>query len=283
MLWRVNDLREGYRTIVSDLIDFGTPVAPRGQPTLEVLGATIVLANPYDALPVGIGRTFSPRIAAAEALQLIGGVSHPEVMRSVAPRFEQFQDGGTFHAPYGERTRSQIPAIVERLRNDPDTRQAVVTLWDPQRDTFEEGLKDYPCTVMLQFMIRDSRLVMQTTMRSNDVWWGLAHDAFQFTQLQISIAAHLQIDVGPYYHHAGSLHIYQRDLNDAAKLHPFDAPRIGGLNRPAGLGEADRTWQVTQTVARDLLRGEHEPTTQTEEWYIDQLSGHTTADLAMQA
>lgn len=245
----IDDLKEGYRDIISAVRDNGELVAPRGQETLEVVGASFTLTNPYESLPWGINRHFGKGIAAAEALQLIGGVSHPELMAKLGKNFPRFQDGGTFHGAYGPRLRQQLPRVVDRLEQDPDTRQAIANIWDPALDLPEDGLRDYPCTLNLHFMIRDGRLVLCTTMRSNDVWWGLAHDVFQFTQLQLTVATALRIPPGAYHHRANSLHIYTRDLDAADKLTSYR--KITGVEyTPAGID----VYHSDETRAADRFR-----------------------------
>ena len=48
--------------------------------------------------------------------------------------------------------------------------------------------KDIPCTVSLQFLIRENKLHLFVNMRSNDVFLGLPHDIFCFTMIQEIIA-----------------------------------------------------------------------------------------------
>lgn len=262
MLLRVADMQDGYRHIARMVASHGEVVAPRGQPTREVLGATIVLDDPRRALPIGIGRKPNLAIAAAEALQLLGGVSYPELMVKITKNFAQFRDGGVYHGAYGPRVRPQLPRIVERLQRDPESRQAIITIWDPAQDTYVEGLHDYPCTVALQYMIRDGRLVAHTFMRSNDVWWGLAYDAFQFTQLQLTIAHTLNVKAGPYYHHANSLHVYERDVPAILNLHPYDGsplPRVNGLTF--------RRIEPAMACAREILEGRFTEEFASDSWY----------------
>jgi thymidylate synthase len=54
-------------------------------------------------------------------------------------------------------------------------------------------------------------------MRSNDVWLGLPYDVFAFTTIQRLIAEQLKLDLGTYYHQAGSEHLYNRNREQALK------------------------------------------------------------------
>jgi len=246
-------MRAEYASIVDYILDYGYPVTVRGQATREVIDGVIVIRDPTDALPIGTGRGLNTKIGAIEALQLIGGVHHPDLQSASGGRFmASLKDGGTYHGAYGLRTRAQWPAVVDRLKADPTSRQAVVTIWQPLEDLFISDSKDFPCTVMLQFLIRNNRLIMHTTMRSNDVWLGLAYDAFQFTQVQLTIARVLGIEPGPYYHHAVSMHLYERDERAARKLSRSYTPP--DPHRPLGVPGA--TMIDVMLTASSLLRGE---------------------------
>ena len=80
-----------------------------------------------------------------------------------------------------------------------------------------DATKDTPCTLSLQFLLRDGRLNLTTTMRSNDVWTGVPYDMFSFCSMQVMMAMTLGVGVGTYTHQAGSLHIYERNLPDGEK------------------------------------------------------------------
>jgi thymidylate synthase len=54
-------------------------------------------------------------------------------------------------------------------------------------------------------------------MRSSDAFKGLPHDIFCFTMLQEMIARDLGLEVGSYHHFAGSLHLYEDNINGAKK------------------------------------------------------------------
>lgn len=268
----IADLRGGYITLVEAIQQHGKPVAPRGMPTLELLNATVTLHDPSDAMPVGIGRKPNLAIGAAEALQLIGGFSDPEMMASITKNFERFFDGGVLSGAYGPRIRTQLEHVVERLKQDPDTRQAIAVIWDPLHDGIGSVPRDLPCTLVLHFVIRDGKLSLCTTMRSNDVWWGVGYDFFQFTQLQLSVARILKVKAGPYYHHATSLHMYERDFPAAEELHQPESrsapdPRPRGLKASsvAELQEnARRIWNLESVIGEGFL----------EHWYREQLRPH---------
>jgi thymidylate synthase len=277
LLLRLDDFVGGYVTTVQTVMTFGEHAAPRGLETTEVLGATLVIPGGAPMLPVGAGRGVSQALAAEEALQLIGGYSDAEALFRVNGHLRDFADQGAFHGAYGPRVRAQMETAERRLREDPYSRRAVVSVWDPLRDSIE-GVKNYPCTTQLQFMLRRVdrdrlgrdrlSLDLHVTMRSNDAWHGLAYDAFVFNQLQHTLARSLDVPVGTYYHHAASLHVYEPHWDAALHL---SLTAAGAPKAPlaTGVGAAGLPFGVASARARaiadlELVYSEDE----SEAWYI---------------
>jgi thymidylate synthase len=243
----IEDGVNGYVDLVNHVLKHGEPAAPRGINTLEIENATIHFHNAVDALPLSVNRGTVPGIGAVEACQLLSGTSFPKLVIDIGPQFANYtEDDGMFHGSYGTRTKGQYDVMVDRLKKDPDTRQAVVTIWNPERDMLEKK-RDYPCTILHQFRVRRNRLNMSVYMRSNDVWLGAAYDFFQFTRVQIAIASILGIEPGSYSHHVGSLHIYEENYDAAAALRKTnniaEVPSITG-----------RTWREVESSALIALQ-----------------------------
>jgi thymidylate synthase len=219
-------LRTGYAEIGAQILTFGHETSPRGEKTVEILGASLTLHDPADSLPVGTGRGVVKQLAATETLQLIGGFHDPEALVAAAPHFANYLDAdGRQRAPYGPRLAAQLPVAIERIKSDPDSRQAQVVVWDPALDN-EPGLHDYPCTTSIQLLVREGGLHMQVHMRSNDFWLGLPYDVFMFTQLQLAVTNVLGLEPGVYRHSAASLHIYEKHLDKADELREPTAERL---------------------------------------------------------
>ena len=146
MDFEIEDLRDGFRHLCEAIYEHGEDVSPRGMLTYELLNSTVKLNNPRDALPVGINRKPNLSIAAGEAIQLMGGFTDPEMMVSITKVFSRFFDGGTLMGAYGPRIRTQMESVVDRLRKDPDSRQAIACIWDPLHDGLGAVPRDLPCT-----------------------------------------------------------------------------------------------------------------------------------------
>lgn len=248
-------MHEAYPILRDHIKAHGRPVAPRGEPTLEVLGATFSVADAvHRGVPVGCGRKVGIKMQAIDGTGNLAGASYPDVAIRLAKVMDRFADDlpdmgwrptlgsplddpvgdvmeirhrqpslGTgnrfFQGAYGPRIGDQLQRVETQLRRDPDTRQAVVNLWsETDRDP---SWKDRPCTTQFQLMIRDGALDMFVTMRANDLWTGTCYDVFQFGQVQAAMANVLRLPVGTYHHHATSLHIYERDLEKFEAVQPW--------------------------------------------------------------
>lgn len=263
-----------YARVVEHVLSHGTWRSPRDKRTLDAGFTVIELTWPLNALAVGTGRDLNKNIAAAEAVQLIGAFSSPHLLTKANPSFEQFAEpDGSFHGAYGSRIKYQVYGVVAKLKEDPQSRQAVITLWDPVLDNTPHR-NDYPCTVALQFEVHDGALCMNTFMRSNDVWLGLPYDLFQFTQLQCTVANILELDYGWYRHTTLSLHIYENDIEKAGRVgQPVDFTW-----QPCGLGGRGEDIVTVMKRARQLtVPGyAHGPSvlTQSEEWYRNRFESY---------
>jgi thymidylate synthase len=208
---KVKDLRREYADIVYEVLTLGDKTAPRGIPTHEILNYVMTFDDARNCtFPSGIGRLVSPRVLAAEGMQWLGGVSDLAQLESVSAKFLEYSDDGTrLYGAYGPRSHKGLWRAIRLLYNDPDTRQAVVSIWSHDE---LHSTRDLPCTVSWSFIIRRGRLHMTTFMRSNDVWTGLAYDVPIMARIQTAMAWALGVDVGSYTHHAQSMHIYESDL-----------------------------------------------------------------------
>jgi len=220
----------------------GTDVAPRGQRTKEILAAQLTLTDPVARIPLIPFRRWSLAYAAGELAWYLCGSDNLEYIKYYAPSYGQFSDDGAhLYGAYGPRIFG--PCVEDRdelgqsqqtspwlkcqrlLRNDPDTRQAVIPIYAPT--DVGAKTKDYPCTLALQFLLRDGHLNLITTMRSNDLWLGTLYDIFCFTALQELMAQQLGAYVGEYVHQVGSLHLYERNWSATERILEYYYGELG--------------------------------------------------------
>jgi thymidylate synthase len=282
----LDNLRDDYPSLVKWVHEHGEPVNAHGSMTYELRNMSLTLLDPVDSLPLGVGRKLNLAIGAAEALQLVAGVTDPGLMARIQPRFSSFMDGGVLHGAYGPRLRWQLRDVPSILFADPGSRQAVCTIWDPSYDrSVPTAPRDLPCTVFLQFIFRNDKLELHTHMRSNDVVWGVSYDLFQFTQLQLTMAKVLGCGVGPYHHHATSFHLYKRDVGLLDRLVPTTI-LTRPTDLPTGFGDKSLDWDDVAMRARfllDVATGRvvdgvnPNAFTPDERWYLDKLRPYWVA------
>ena len=119
---------------------------------------------------------------------------------------------GNVNSNYGWQwnRNGQLDKVIGQLQNNPDTRQAAISIYDGKE--ISDYTYDTPCTYAVQFTILNNKLNMSVVMRSNDLWYGFCNDQYQFSNLQKLVAHETRYDVGTYYHFAHNLHLYNDKL-----------------------------------------------------------------------
>lgn len=194
--------------------------APRGQRIKEKIGVSFRINNPRHRLPTVIGRDFSTSYMVAELLWYLSGNNRTDWISRYSSFWKNISDDGeTANSAYGARLFfpnekianarfSQYDYVVEELKKDRDSRRAVMHIRVPS-DSLDAKL-DMPCTLSLQFFIRDEKIHMVTSMRSSDLIFGIAYDIPAFTIFQEMLANEFGIEMGTYTHISNSLHIYEK-------------------------------------------------------------------------
>lgn len=156
------------------------------------------------------GRKPNKKFMFAEALYIVTGQSDVRWLEKAIKKFGDYSDMYPFQqGSYGPPFVEQVRYVVDTLNEHPDSRQAVLTIWrqNPRKS------KDIPCTVALQFLIRDGKLHTIVTMRSSDAFTGLIYDMFCFSAMSAVVRSYLydKVPLGTCWINAGSSHIYDKD------------------------------------------------------------------------
>jgi thymidylate synthase len=231
----------------------GRPVAPRTLPTAEVLGSSLRLADPRARLvDVPPHRVISPAFAVAEALWILSG-SGDRWIHDFNRSLAAYVGDGPPHGAYGPRLRSwsgidQFDRVRQLLLDDPGTRRAVLTIFDPARDLADE--RDIPCTLGHRFYLRDGALHMVTSMRSQDVWRGLPYDLFTATLLLELMAGWIGAELGCWHHEVDSLHLYEPEHEPARQVMLWGDPITTGM-QPLAIA-----WEGFDDLLAQVIAGE---------------------------
>lgn len=216
-MYRYLTVADMYHDMSHRMFEEGSKVCPRNQETYELIAPEIHIEFPSASLAYLKERKFNLVYSLVESLLLISKTNEAKYWTKFNPRMINYSDDGkTLSGAYGYRIADKIDDVVKRLKEDKDTRQAVLTIY--QNDVCRIT-KDPPCTLNLHFLIRNNKLNLITYMRSNDIIWGTPYDIFMFTTLQRLVANKLWIEVGWYKHIPSSLHVYNQhyDLLRAMK------------------------------------------------------------------
>jgi len=129
----------------------------------------------------------------------------------------------TIGSVYGETIRryKSVKNLLEGLRDNPDGRRHIISLW--QENEFKEphGLK--PCAFMTQWNVRHGNdgvdyLDMCLTQRSSDFCTAGCINQVQYLVFQHLIARHLGLTPGRFSWFYNNIQIYDRHIEQAKEL-----------------------------------------------------------------
>ncbi|GAA1927666.1 thymidylate synthase [Nocardioides lentus] len=159
---------------------------------------------------------------------------------------EWADENGDLGPVYGAQWRSwptpdgrhvdQLAAVVQQIRDDPDSRRHVVSAWNVA-DLGAMALA--PCHTMFQFYVAEGRLSCQLYQRSADVFLGVPFNIASYALLTHMVAQVTGLEVGDFVHTMGDAHLYANHL-DQARLQLGREPRpLPTLKLAAGVTELD--------------------------------------------
>lgn len=192
-----------------------------------------VLFDPY--------RDANPFFHIVEAVWMLAGWNDARILdRFVGDFSSRFaEDDGLAHGAYGRRWRkhftspaytghedSHAPYYLDQLteagrllRNNPESRQVVIAMWDPSED-LGANKRDIPCNDLIMF--RSSKdwkspvgrsLDMTIVARSHDAVWGAyGANIVHMSVMHEVVSALAGMPMGTYYHLSNNFHVYRSIL-----------------------------------------------------------------------
>lgn len=168
------------------------------RPTLEVPNITLHVARP------------------APSDALIERFADPERLAWMHANFTDFHrvaalgDAASYASrlfDYARSGRDQLQWVVDRLRVDPERRDAVITTFEPLADTTY-----IPCVAMLDFWIPDDALDLVVFAHSIDFGTNGYGNLVELADLQHRVADQLGVPVGTLTMTIKSAHLYDPEL-----------------------------------------------------------------------
>lgn len=218
-------------------------VGSRNGPVIRVVGpVTVSYDRPKERVLLNAARDASPFLTLYESLHMLAGRNDVAPLAYYAERMRDYSDDGEMlNGAYGYRWRhgkvydpdtelqddmDQLKIIVDHLRVKPESRRAVLQMWNVEDDLLKIDLSsDVCCNLCVCFSVRRddtlqplqgarrvrgvSLLDMTVFNRSNDMIWGtLGNDFVCFSVLQEYVATHLGVEIGVYNQVSNDLHVY---------------------------------------------------------------------------
>lgn len=220
---------EAVKETERELIEMGTIVHPETMQDLKVKGNEEFETKELQGYAYAI--TSNSKIN--EDFEKLGGsleYANAEYIERISPQWinpgvayqfrekvwKPFIHEGRFSYTYNERIREQLDFIIEELKKNPNTRQAIISIYDRHQDMSNIGGKSrIPCSMYYQLLrrVKNGKEVLDIiyTMRSCDIYAHFIYDIFVTMKLQEFISGSLGIIPGTFTHFIGSLHAYKRD------------------------------------------------------------------------
>lgn len=144
--------------------------------------------------------------------------------------WEQFlNDKGMFDYTYNERMGGVlISDLVRLLKRDPDTRKAIIPIFDHDDTLYYGGRQRIPCSMYYDFLIRQNGkgervLHICYHQRSSDFITHFGNDVYLAWRLMEYVAKEVGVKPGYLYHAIDSLHAYKKDWDKlASSLRVFE-------------------------------------------------------------
>lgn len=251
--WKGKSFASVYQKLLTEL--YNNPefiTSPRQQKIKEILNCSITITDPYSNLFKNKIRNLPLKYLVDELILYFSGENKAQYYKQASAFWENIKnDDGTVNSAYGnlifikrdaKNNMTQWEWAKNCLKNDKDSRQAVLHYNRPEHQ-FNEN-KDFVCTMLNQFFIRNNKLYLTTYIRSNDAIFGISFDLPFFMLLMQCMLLELKTDypdleLGEYNHFIGSCHIYEKhfDLVEQMIKHKFAEYKLPKLQKSIILDE----------------------------------------------
>lgn len=231
-----------YAVGLNEIVENGEPGQSRNGPVIAYgCPVTSVYDRPTERVLFSESRDANPFFHLMEAIWMLAGRRDAAFLTRYAKQLGAYAEAdGNIYGAYGHRWRrslgyDQLPVVIEKLKKNPDDRQAVMQMWDgmyaiPGKNDLQARVRDRPCNTHIYLRVRQQKaprvdgapffsslsgpvLDLTVCCRSNDAIWGAyGANAVHFSVLQEYLAAAIGVGVGRMYQVSNNLHVYDNEL-----------------------------------------------------------------------
>lgn len=225
-----------YLDLMRDIRDNGTDKSDRtGTGTRSVFGRQMRF-DLSKGFPLLTTKKVHLKSIIHELLWFLDGNTNNNALKNAGVKIwnDWALDDGNLGPVYGKQWRSwaspdgstidQISAVIESIKNNPDSRRHIVSGWNPAdlpdesvspQDNVRNGKAALPpCHTMFQFYVANGKLSCQLYQRSCDHVLGCPFNIASYALLTHLIAQQCDLDVGDFIHSFGDVHLYNDHIDD---------------------------------------------------------------------
>jgi len=176
-----NSVDDLVRQGIQNIRQKGMRIKSRAGNATQAYGVNYILRDPRNR--VHSLRDGAKKYFCRELLAYFSGSLKAEIGLAKASRFWMTltDKDGNINSNYGyyvfyepvEKYGNQYNWIVSMLSSNNDSRRAIINI---NQNYHKSDTKDFPCTIGMQFFIRENHLFCETISRSTDVITGLPYD-----------------------------------------------------------------------------------------------------------
>lgn len=213
-----------YLKLLDHILTNGTPKGDRtGTGTVSTFGYQMRF-DLSEGFPVLTTKKLHLRSIIHELLWFLKGDTNIAYLKENGVRIwdEWADENGDLGPVYGYQWRSwpnptggtidQITQLVDRLKNNPNSRRHIVTAWNPA-DVDKMALP--PCHCLFQFYVADGKLSCQLYQRSADTFLGVPFNIASYALMTMMLAQVCDLEPGEFVHTFGDVHLYNNHLDQA--------------------------------------------------------------------
>ena len=227
------DKMKQYLDLLNRIMTEGTQKGDRtGTGTVSIFGHQ-ARYNLEDGFPLLTTKKLHLKSIIHELLWFLSGDTNVKYLQDNGVRIwnEWADENGGLGPVYGHQWRSwpnykggtidQIAAVVDQLKNNPNSRRMIVSAWNVAE---VDSMALPPCHTMFQFYVADGRLSLQLYQRSADTVLGVPFNIASYALLLQMMAQVTGLRAGDFIHTTGDTHLYLNHL-DQARLQLTRTPR----------------------------------------------------------